>query len=137
MHSIAKNWNFEISVSAQMDIFFKSPDLTASEGYSETETDSDTSTTTTWDKFIFDLDAPACSIVKGNIRFLVNYWSDTKRLLSVTKEQSEQNIGHVFEIDGHQVTINGRRILSNTISQKYEVAHIEKVCITRDAAQPN
>jgi len=125
MHSKAKNWSFEISATAnaQYSAFGVTAglSLTAGEGKEETDTDSDTTTTTIWEKFVFELDAPACSIVKGDI--------------SVNIEHTEQNIGQLFNIDGHNVTIPAKNDMSNTISQRYEVYHIGKIqdCIEQDS----
>lgn len=125
MHSKAKNWKFEISATASAQFSGLGVtggfSVTAGSGKGGTDTDSDTTTTTIWEKFVFELDAPACSIVKGDI--------------SVNIEHTEQNIGQLFNIGGHNVKIAGKNDMSNTISQRYEVSHIEKIqdCIEQDS----
>jgi len=125
LHSKANTWNWETSLSASFELsdvlLTVKSGGSVSNGNSETTTDSETKTTTTWNKFIFQLDAPACSIVNGDI--------------SVSTEHTIQNISHVFDIGGRQVRIRGERHMSNTLSQRYEVKHIEKIpdCIEQDS----
>jgi len=109
----AFNIHAEVSLEFGFSEFGVSASTKFSAGTSETWTTSDQSQKSETETFTFDLTAPPCSIVKGHI--------------SVEREKTEQSIGHIFEIDGQRVTINGVRVNSMATAQKYMVDQIEKI----------